>query len=166
MTTLRLLFLALLLPYCGWLVGAYEYHLLDNVNLAIHETGHLLFTPFGQTMHMLGGTIFQLLVPLVFAGHFLWKRRRFDAAICGLWFAESLMYTAVYLGDAYLMQLPLVGGGTHDWNWLLSKVGLVHSCGTIAMVLHVIACTLLAASFLAAGWVTLDERQPSPSGAS
>jgi hypothetical protein len=114
MTTLRSLFLALLLPYCGWLVGAYEYHLLDNVNLAIRETGNLLFTPFGQTMHMLG---------------------------------------------------PLVGGGTHDWNWLLSEVGLVHPCGTIAMVLHVIACTMLGASFLAAGWLTLDERQPSPSGA-
>lgn len=154
-----MLFLLALLPYCGWLVGAYEYHFPDHVNLAIHEAGHLLFRPFGMTLHMLGGTLLQLLVPLVFAASFALRRRRFDAAVCVFWFAESLMYTAAYLGDAYLMQLPRVGGELHDWNWMLSRLDLVRSCGTIATVVHVIASALAIGSLLAAGWVTLVERR-------
>ena len=155
----RLLLLLGLLPYCAWLVGAYEFHLVDQVNLAVHETGHLLFTPFGQMMHMLGGTILQLAAPLVFAGHFLVRGRRFDAAVCVLWFAESLMYTAVYLGDAYLMQLPRVGGDIHDWNWLLGRVGWLQACEEIALGLHVLASVLAVGSVLVAGWVTLAEHR-------
>ena len=43
-----------------------EFRLLDSVDLAIHETGHLVFAPFGEWMGMAGGTIFQLLVPIAF----------------------------------------------------------------------------------------------------
>ncbi len=158
MLVLRLLFVAALLPYLAWLVGSYEYHFLDHVNLAIHEAGHLLARPFGQTVHMLGGTLLQLVVPLVFVGNFWWRRRRFDAAICLLWFAESLMYTAAYLGDAYLMQLPLVGGEIHDWNWMLSRFGLVHSCTSIAQGVHIVASLTALGSVLGAGWAALAER--------
>jgi len=165
---LRLLLLAALLPYAVWLVGSYEYHLLDNVNLAVHEAGHVVFTPLGRTMHMVGGTLLQLLAPLAFVAHFLWKGRRFDAAVCGVWFAESLMYTAAYCGDAYLMQLPLVGGEIHDWNWMLSRLDLVRSAPAIAGGLHALACVVLVGALAAAARVTFAERpgrQPDPSRA-
>ena len=34
---------------------------LRAVDLAIHETGHLVFAPFGEIITALGGTLFQLL---------------------------------------------------------------------------------------------------------
>ncbi len=168
MFALRLLLVAALLPYAVWLAVSYEYHFPDHVNLAVHEAGHVLFTPFGQTMHMLGGTLLQLLAPLAFVVHFLWKGRRFDAAVCGVWFAESLMYTAAYVGDAYLMQLPLVGGELHDWNWLLSRLGVVRSAPAIAGGVHALACVVLAGALVAAARVAVLERprrQPDPSRA-
>ena len=79
--------------------------------------------------------------------------------MCGVWFAESLMYTAVYLGDAYLMAQPLVGGNIHDWNWILSKLGLVTSSATIGAALHVVASLLAVGCVVAAGWITYRDRR-------
>ena len=158
---LRLLSVVALLPYCAWLIGAYRFHFPDHVNLAVHEAGHLLFRPLGMVAHMAGGTLLQLLAPLAFVASFLCRGRRFDAAVCGLWFAESLMYTATYLGDAYLMALPRVGGELHDWNWLLSRWGLVHEAPAIGLGVHALAGVLAAGCVLAAGAVALREHQAS-----
>ncbi len=40
--------------------------LLGGVDLAIHETGHLVFSPFGEFMGFAGGTLFQLIMPASF----------------------------------------------------------------------------------------------------
>src|SRR5271166_3070393 len=47
---------------------------LDYVNLMIHEGGHLLFSPFGYTITILGGTLGELLAPLSLGGYFFWQR--------------------------------------------------------------------------------------------
>jgi hypothetical protein len=140
-----------LAPYVAWIVLAYRYHFLDGVNLAFHEAGHLFFGVFGQTIHFLGGTIGQLLFPIACVFHFLRQDRRFEAAICTIWVAESVMYTARYLGDARAQALPLVGGHIHDWNWLLSRAGLLSQCEVLATMLHVLA-SALALGALAWAW--------------
>jgi hypothetical protein len=128
-----------LVPYVAWLVFAYHWHFLDGVNLLFHEGGHVVLLPFGQTLHMWGGTIGQLFFPAACAVHFWRRGREFEAWICGIWLAESTMYMAAYLADAKAMALPLVGGDVHDWHWILSRVGLVDWCGPIAMVIHGLA---------------------------
>ena len=117
----RVALLAILTPYVGWLVFAYDYHFLDGVNLALHEGGHLVFGPFGQTMQVLGGTVGQLFFPVACAASFAQRKQTFEAAVCGVWAAESLVYTAQYLGDARAQLLPLVGGHIHDLE--LSALG-------------------------------------------
>jgi len=37
----------------------------------IHEFGHILFLPFGEFMTLLGGSLFQVALPLIFGGVFL-----------------------------------------------------------------------------------------------
>jgi hypothetical protein len=140
----------LLLCYALWLVLFYRYHFVDGANLLIHEAGHMVFMPFGQTLHMVGGTFWQLVAPLAAACYFLWQRNPYAAAAMGLWFGESLMYTAVYMGDAMAMELPLVGGGIHDWNWLLYRVGLLGQCRTLAFAVHTVASLVVLAS---SGWM-------------
>jgi hypothetical protein len=153
----RAALLLALVPYAIWLVFGYRYHFIDGVNLAFHEAGHLFLGPFGQTIHVLGGTIGQLFFPAACAAHFLRQRRRFEAAICGVWFGESTMYVAEYLGDAKDMLLPLVGGHIHDWNWLLSRWGLLFQCRTIAAGVHVVASGIVGASLgLAARGLLLE----------
>lgn len=140
------LFLIPVACYVIWLVFAYEYHFLDGVNLLFHEAGHVFLAFFGQTLQFLGGTIGQLFFPVACALHFLQAGRLFEASLMGIWFAESLMYAAHYLGDAVDQSLPLVGGHIHDWNWLLSRWGLLDQCETIATALHLFASMLAIAS--------------------
>jgi hypothetical protein len=140
------------LPYVVWLVFGYEYHFLDGVNLAFHEAGHLFLSFLGQTLHMLGGTLGQLFFPAACAVHFWRSDRPFEAALMGVWGGESLMNVARYLGDAQAQALPLVGGHIHDWHWLLSRLGLLPWCETLAALLHVAASAFaIAALALAAG---------------
>src|SRR5260370_7724831 len=40
---------------------------LDYANLIIHEGGHFFFSWFGETMHILGGPLGELIVPLLCA---------------------------------------------------------------------------------------------------
>ena len=101
--------------------------LLDLVNLAFHEAGHLFLTPFGSTLHYLGGTLGQLAVPGLLAGYFLraGQGRPMGAAVCAWWFGENLVNISVYMADARDLALPLVGGGDHDWNELFYRFGLL-----------------------------------------
>ncbi|NQV35123.1 MAG: hypothetical protein HQ515_20685 [Phycisphaeraceae bacterium] len=137
-----------LLPYAVWLVLFYRYHFLDGANLLIHEAGHMVFLPLGLTLHIIGGTLWQLVFPAVVAGYFWRRRQRYESAVGCLWLGESLMYTAVYVGDAMAMILPRVGGPIHDWNWLLHRVGLLGQCQTIAWGLHGIASAVVLLSIL------------------
>jgi hypothetical protein len=59
MTYIKLIFAALLTIY--FLSIAYDPmqgSFLDNVDLAIHEFGHLLFRVFGEFMGIAGGSVF------------------------------------------------------------------------------------------------------------
>ena len=97
--------------------------LLDWVNLMVHEAGHLIFLPFGRTVSMMGGTIMQLLMPLLFVIHFFRKKEPYQASIMVLWVGENFFHISPYVKDARAMELPLLGGGVHDWAYLLRKVG-------------------------------------------
>jgi hypothetical protein len=94
---------------------------LDHVNLAFHESGHLLFGILGPTAGLYGGTLMQFVFPSVTTLHFLQRGQTLSAAACAVWFCENLRYMALYMADARAQQLPLVGGGEHDWYHILSR---------------------------------------------
>src|SRR3954470_20094275 len=70
----------------GWLClrspGTYRW--LDSLDLAIHETGHLVFAFAGETLMLLGGTLFQIIVPSIFVLA-LWRRGDRHGATVPLW---------------------------------------------------------------------------------
>ncbi len=120
----------LLLPILWWTVslgtGLSSWCFLDLVNLAFHEAGHLFLAFGGTTLHYLGGTLGQLLVPGGLVAYFLIRQREpFAAALCAWWLGENLVNIAVYMEDARSLALPLVGGGDHDWNELFYRFGLL-----------------------------------------
>ncbi len=102
-----------------------EGSLLDGVDLAIHETGHLVFAPFGEFIGFLGGTLFQLLMPTFFLTYFLRRRDQYAASVALWWIGQNCGHIAVYVADARAQELPLVGGGEHDWEYLLGRTGLL-----------------------------------------
>lgn len=86
---------------------------MHNINLVFHEAGHIFFMPFGRLMMFLGGSLFQVLLPLLLGGAFLViNRDAFGAAVCLWWAGQSLMDVAPYIADARALRLPLLGGGT------------------------------------------------------
>jgi hypothetical protein len=98
---------------------------LDYVNLIIHEGGHFFFSWFGYTIMILGGTLAELLVPLLCATYFLVHRDTTGFAFCSFWFFENFPYIGNYMADARAEALPLVGSGDHDWNILFGQWGLL-----------------------------------------
>ena len=77
-----------------------SWSLLDAVDLAIHEAGHIVFTPLGRTMHFLGGSLFQLLVPAAFVIEFVRRGDRHAASVCLWWVAQNCWNISVYVADA------------------------------------------------------------------
>lgn len=107
------------LPHILWLT-----HLML---LYIHEAGHLLFSFFGRTMTILGGSLNQLLAPT--AWYIVAKREHSRLANVALVFTGvSLMDVSLYVKDAGMLVLPLIGGlskSHHDWATLLNENGLI-----------------------------------------
>jgi hypothetical protein len=115
-----------------------EYRWLDSLDLAIHETGHLVFMFGGETLTILGGTLFQLIVPAVFVIA-LWRAGdRHGATVPLWWLGQSCWNISVYIRDARAQELPLVGGGEHDWATLLGQWGLMTRDGAIADAIHLV----------------------------
>lgn len=113
---------------------------MHNINLVFHEAGHVIFRLFGRFMTILGGSLLQILVPLIVAGAFLFQYGNRFAASVGLWWAgQSMMDIAPYINDARARQLPLLGGGDgrdrpwmHDWYNILGDLNLLRSDHAIA----------------------------------
>lgn len=95
--------------------------IIDYVNLIIHEGGHFFFSWLGHTIMILGGTLGELLVPLLCAAYFWWKRETTAVAFCGFWFFENFLYIGTYMADARTSALPLVGSEESDWTILFTQ---------------------------------------------
>jgi hypothetical protein len=116
--------------------------LLDALDLAIHETGHLVFAPFGEFLQFLGGTLFQLMLPAAFVVYFWRRADRHAASVALWWIAQNCWNISVYVRDARAQALPLVGGGEHDWAYLLGRLGWLRHDQAIALDVRLIGVAI------------------------
>jgi len=136
--------------------GEISQSFMHNILLPIHEAGHILFIPFGEFMTILGGSLFQVLFPLIIAGALLWQNRDACGAAIGLWWASvSLIDLAPYIYDAKVPQLILLGGqtgedGPHDWIYLLGRFGKVYRSQVYGAGVHHLGFVLMLLSLAAA----------------
>ena len=127
---------------------------LDDLDLAIHEAGHLVFSAFGETMTILGGSLFQVIVPAAFVAYFARTRQRYAAAVTMTWVGVNLLNVARYIGDARAQELPLLGGedSIHDWWYLLINWDLLPSDLTIARWVHFAGAVAFVVAVVGGGW--------------
>ena len=95
--------LALLVGYVVWqhyFTPDRWVFLLDNTNLALHEAGHPIVGLLVPGLAVYGGTLFQLLFPALFAGHFRRQRHGLGWSVALAWFGESLLNVGRYMADA------------------------------------------------------------------
>jgi hypothetical protein len=137
--------------------------LLDHANLLFHEAGHPLLGLISSRLEPYGGTTGQLVFPLALFVSFWRKGEPFGVAASAIWLFENFLNIAHYVADARAMELPLVGGGEHDWNTILSRWNLLASDMQISGALKVIAWIGITSS---CGWIIWralqDSRRTSP----
>lgn len=133
--------------------------------LVFHEAGHVLFRPLGEWMAVAGGTLTQLLMPLVLMLALLLKNRDPFGAAIGLWLlGVSLLDVAPYMYDALQPQLMLLSGATgeaggHDWIHLFSSLGLRPRAQAIGTLTHRLGAAVVLLSLGWAAWVLKLQRE-------
>ena len=126
--------------------------------LPIHEAGHLLFIPFGRFMTVLGGSLFQVLLPLVLMASFMFgfggsRRDNFAASLMLWWAAVSIIDVAPYIWDAFDPKMMLLGGKTgaesdgHDWQNILGDLGLIKRAHLIAGIAHKLGLVVMLVAY-------------------
>lgn len=130
--------------------GSPPWIFLDYLNLLVHEAGHWLFLPLGETMVILGGSLLQCLLPAVFTGYFGYKKEWAGVAFGVWWVGNNLINVSYYIYDARARVLPLLGGDSsgHDWYNLLSRWNLLEQDQAIAGVVYGLGWLLLVGSLL------------------
>lgn len=117
---------------------------MHYINLPFHEAGHIIFRITGNRLLIsLGGTLMQLLVPLICLFTFLFKTRdTFGASVSLWWFGENFLDIAPYIDDARSLTMPLIGGnfgytspyGFHDWEFILTETRMLRYDHTFANI--------------------------------
>jgi len=125
-----------------------EYTLIDTYHLIVHEAGHFILGFMGYFIMMMGGTIMQLLVPAMLMLYSFLNRMRVIFQFSFFLLGHSFLNVSVYAADAQAMKLRLFGppGAKHDWNTVLSLLGILEYTPVVAIffVLMAGACFILA----------------------
>jgi len=126
--------------------------------LPIHEAGHVLFIPLGRFMTVLGGSLFQVLLPLILMASFVLgfggsRRDNFAASLMLWWAAMSIIDVAPYIWDAFDPKMMLLGGTTgaesdgHDWQNILGDLGLSRKAHLIGELAHKLGLVVMLVAY-------------------
>ena len=140
---------------------------LHLINLPFHEAGHIIFSIFGRFSAVLGGSLMQVLIPMLCLGTFLIKTRDpFAAAVSLWWTGEAFLDMAPYINDARALKLILLGGVTgaevddyHDWQYILGKLGIPGCDHILATIAHLFGSMLMLSACLWGGYILLKQFQ-------
>lgn len=124
-------------------------NVISGVNFGVHELGHFLFIPFGEFMTILGGSLLQVLFPLIWFGIALHRKWFFAATMMLCWTGLSLIDVSIYAADAQVRLLPLVTLNSdydeaHDWYQILTRLNMLEHTDTIARMLRLVGMVAAA----------------------
>ncbi len=147
-----------------------KWSLISGIILGTHELGHIVFAPFPEVWTVAGGTVLQLLAPMIVAALLYRQKEQIGVAIAGCWLAISLANVAVYIADASKGELNLVsvGGGDdaiHDWTYLLNRANLIRSDQLIASRVQGTGWIVLGLAFFYGFWYCLKGLTSDPGSA-
>jgi hypothetical protein len=121
---------ALLIAVWGWfaLVEHDQTPVFVYLNIAVHETGHVLFRPFGELTMLIMGSGFEVLFPFLVGILFLVRKDLVATSVCFGWAASALASAAAYIADADDGRLALLGAtgpdAAGDWERILGEGSL------------------------------------------
>ncbi len=138
--------------------------ILDFANLLFHEAGHPIFGLVNERLGVYGGTLGQLTFPLFLMISFWRKSQPIPFAVAWIWFFENWLNIARYMADARALQLPLVGGGDHDWNEIFTRWNALSNDTHIAQITKILGWLGMTAAVLWLFRRAWNDRKVSNSG--
>jgi hypothetical protein len=112
-------------------------------------------------MTALGGSLLQVMIPVIATIAFLRQDEPFGATIGAWWAGQNLVDLAPYIADARALRMVLLGGRTgaevegHDWEFILTQLGMTHLDRQIGMGAYWVGVIVMTASLAFAGRVIL-----------
>lgn len=139
---------------------------LTYVNLGIHEAGHMFTYSASELVNSLAGSIAQVVVPLLIALYFFFRRGDWiGTGVCMVWAATSAVEVSRYVADAPTQKLDLIGD-KHDWAFILGPRGYdaMNKSASIAQTIHDAAAVaaLVGFALCVAALVHGSKRRPQP----
>ena len=137
---------------------------LQWVDFAFHETGHLLAGWLPPMAMFMAGSIAEIGVPLGLAVYFSVSQRDLAAGgMCLAWAGAAAWGVSVYAGDAVAQSLPIVGG-EHDWAFILGPDGFdaLSATATVARAIEIGGMAAAAVGVLMSAWATVRATRPAP----
>jgi hypothetical protein len=135
------------------------------LNIAVHESGHVLFRPFGEMTMLIMGSGFEVLFPFVVGVVFLLRKRDLvSTAVCWGWAASALAGAATYIADADDGRLALLGAAgpdaAGDWERILGEefFDKVYMADSIAGTVRAFGYILWSIALGLAAWAIVRNR--------
>lgn len=129
---------------------------LHLVNLPFHEYGHVMFSPFGEWWMLLGGSLFQILLPWFPLLYFMIAQRdNFAASLMLWWSGQNFLDVAPYIADAPTRYLPLTTGNedSHDWWNLLRISDALDWAGPLSVICFALGVAVMLLAMLWGGFL-------------
>jgi hypothetical protein len=157
----------LLIAVWGWfaLVKNDQTPIFVYLNIAVHESGHVLFRPFGELTMLIMGSGFEVLFPFAVGVVFLIRKRDLvSTAVSWGWSASALASAATYIADADDGRLALLGATgpdtAGDWERILGErfFDKVYLADSIAGTVRTVGYVLWFVALALAAWVVIRDR--------
>ncbi len=129
-------------PVLGWL------------DLAVHEFGHVAFMWLPRVGMLVMGSGSQVMLPLALAAGLWWRSQDpLGAGIALAWAGSSAQDASVYIADAPVQRLQLIGG-VHDWGTLLGPAHLdaLWAADDLARLVWLVGLLLAVAGCAVVAW--------------
>lgn len=112
----------------------------------------MFYGVLGDTAGLYGGVLGQLTFPVVVMIVFFFRREPQSVVVGAVWFAQNLFNIARYMADARAQELPLVGGGEHDFEHIFTRWNVLSRDLAIASTTRTIAWLIIVAALAWLGW--------------
>ncbi|HBX67723.1 MAG: hypothetical protein CL670_11135 [Balneola sp.] len=136
------------------------FFLIDNFLLIVHEAGHTFLGFFGSRfITILGGTLFEIMLPFMIFIYGWWNYSRLVAQIGLLLTAFAWIESSAYAADAFARRMPLLGNlpkSAHDFYNMLSMHGILDHYMTVAWTMYWIGIITLLLFFF---WPLLERKK-------
>jgi hypothetical protein len=157
-----------LIAVWGWfaLVKNDQTPIFVYLNIAVHESGHVLFRPFGELTMLIMGSGFEVFFPFAVGIVFLIRKHDvISTAVSWGWSASALASAATYIADADDGRLALLGGTgpdtAGDWQRILGEqfFDKVYLADSIAGTVRTFGFVLWFVALGLAAWVIVRNRR-------